>query len=58
MSGESLQGDMLVLKVWDSGSFGSLARPLSVRCHFFAELYGLKANEKVSAELPLESAGS
>jgi hypothetical protein len=57
MTGEGLQGDMMVLKVWDPGTFGSLARPLSVRCHFFGELYCLKADEKVSAELPLESAG-
>ncbi len=57
MSGESSQGDMMVLKVWDPGTFGSLARPLSVRCHFFGELYCLKADEKASAELPLESMG-
>jgi len=57
MSGESSQGDMMVLKVWDPGTFGSLARPLSVRCHFFGELYCLKADEKAPAELPLESMG-
>ena len=57
MTSEGLQGDMMVLKVWDPGTFGSLARPLSVRCHFFGELYCLKADEKVSAELPLESMG-
>jgi hypothetical protein len=57
MTDEGLRDDMVVLKVWDPGTFGSLARPLSVRCHFFGELYCLKADEKVSAELPLESAG-
>jgi len=57
MSGEGLQGDMMVLKVWDPGTYGSMARPLVVRCHFFAELYRLPADEKVSAELPLESSG-
>jgi len=57
MSGEGLQGDMLVLKVWDSGSHGSLARPLVVRQHFFAELYRLDANEEALTELPLESVG-
>jgi len=57
MTGESSQGDMLVLKVWDPGTYGMIARPLIVRCHFYAELYRLPADEKVSAELPLESAG-
>lgn len=57
MTSKGLQGDMLVLKVWDAGSHGSLARPLSVRQHFFAELYRLDANEEAPAELPLESAG-
>ncbi|MCK5317303.1 MAG: hypothetical protein KAJ55_05280 [Anaerolineales bacterium] len=57
MTGESLQGDMLVLKVWNPGTYGSMARPLVVRSHFYAELYRLEADEKVSAELPLESSG-
>jgi len=57
MTGESSPGDMLVLKVWDPGTYGSMARPLVVRCHFYAELYRLKADEKVLAELPLESSG-
>ena len=57
MTSEGLQGDMMVLKVWDPGTFGSLARPLSVRCHFFGELHYLEANEKATAELPLESMG-
>jgi hypothetical protein len=57
VTSESLQGDMMVLKVWDPGSFGSLARPLSVRCHFFGELHYLEANEKAPAEFPLESMG-
>lgn len=57
MTGESSQGDTLVLKVWDPGTYGMMARPLVVRSHFYAELYRLPADEKVSAELPLESAG-
>ena len=57
MTGEGLQGDMLVLKVWNPGTYGSMARPLVVRSHFYAELYRLEADEEVSAELPLESAG-
>ncbi len=57
MTSEGLQGDMMVLKVWDPGSFGSLARPLSVRCHFFGELHYLEANEKAPAEFSLESMG-
>jgi len=57
MTGEGLPGDMMVLKVWDPGTFGSLARPLSVRCHFFGELHYLEASEKAPAEFPLESMG-
>lgn len=57
MNCESPPGDMMVLKVWDPGTYGSMARPLVLRCHFYAELYRLKADEKVSAELPLESSG-
>ena len=57
MTGENLQGDMMALKVWDPGTFGSLARPLSVRCHFFGELYCFKADENASAEFPLDSMG-
>ena len=57
MTGEGLLGDMLVLKVWNPGTYGSMARPLVVRCHFYAELYRLKADEKAPAELPLESSG-
>ena len=57
MTGESSQGDTLVLKVWDPGTYGMMARPLVVRSHFYAELYRLEADEDVSAELPLESSG-
>ncbi|MEE9399079.1 MAG: hypothetical protein V3V23_02300 [Dehalococcoidales bacterium] len=57
MTGESSPGDMLVLKVWDPGMYGTMARPLVVRCHFYAELYRLKVDEKALAELPLESSG-
>ncbi len=57
MNCESSPGDTLVLKVWDPGTYGSMARPLVVRCHFYAELYRLKTDEKAPAELPLESSG-
>lgn len=57
MTGESSQGDTLVLKVWDPGTYGMMARPLVVRSHFYAELYRLPADEEISAELPLESSG-
>jgi len=57
MTGESLQGDMLALKVWDPGTYGTMARPLVVRSHFYAELYRLPADEEIPAELQLESSG-
>ena len=57
MSSEGSQGYTMVLKVWDPGSHGSLARPLVVRQHFFAKLYRLNADEESSGELPLKSEG-
>jgi len=57
MSGESSQGNKLVLKVWNPGTYGTMARPLVVRSHFYAELYRVPADEEIADDIQLESSG-
>ena len=57
MTGENLQDNKLVVKVWNPGTYGTMARPLVVRTHFYAELYRVPADEEIADDIQLESSG-